>query len=1052
MKPNRLSPFALGLTVCLGWLAADWCFAADPAAAGPLAILAATCLDCHSGDDPQAAVALDRLLAAPDLAGDFRTWQAVREQIEAGRMPPREAGELAAADREALLAWLAPGLRAAIEANAGDPGNVTLRRLTNAEYDATVRDLTGIDFGLARDFEPDGGGGEGFANTGDVLFVNPGQFDRYLSAARRIADHAAILPGTGIVFRPERVGSRGPEPLRDQAQQAIYVWYQKAAGPHVPADGTDLREADYMLACWKYAHREVTGAGSLDELADAAGLERHYLANWWAFLQAEEPASRYLDLTRLAWRRLPPPDPAMPEEVPAAVTEGLRAIQDQRRSWYVRNPDLYGASAQRRQQDADSLRGDYPVFTATAGADRVHVVVGDAADGGDGDTVRLYDLKLELAGGWRPYPDWLAERRRVLEARLAELEKPEAGDSGSEAGAGSADEIAAAEEIPAVRRELGVLMAAAGRFGTHSGGRAAGPAEIVVSAPAVVTLPVPRAATKFKGQGRLDIDDPAAEKASAQWLATAGEPPDPAGVLAGAVTVWKRGTDAARASMQEFNLMKQAFPETFDLRLSGITDNFRSPPAHPRVYWLSDEQLLALLPEPDRSVQAALSCDWSLTRSLAVTAEQAAEWDTRVLAHLDAFAERAWRGPLAAGERERLHGIYMTAGAGGDETAAGGLREQAAREALVAVLVAPRFLFRIEAEHEQEQPVSPWELAARLSYFLWSSLPDERLRQAAADGSLAQPERLAAEVRRMLADPRSEALASEFAARWLRFRGFSDRAPVDRGKFPEFTPELQAAMEAEATAFLADMIRHDRPLRELFGAEHTFLNEQLAAHYGVAGVAGPELRRVEVADRGRGGLLGMAAILASTSYPQRTSPVLRGNWVLTAVLGTPTPPPPADVPPLEEAAAAGAGIRERLKAHRAAAACAACHDRIDPLGFALEGFDVLGRRRDRDDGSAPLDLSAEFVDGTTFTGFEGLRGFLADRRDLVMLQFCRKLLGYALGRAVLPTDLPLVESLRDRILEEDAGISAAVLGIVQSRQFLNRRGTMVDEGKQETAP
>ena len=162
---------------------------------------------------------------------------------------------------------------------------------------------------------------------------------------------------------------------------------------------------------------------------------------------------------------------------------------------------------------------------------------------------------------------------------------------------------------------------------------------------------------------------------------------------------------------------------------------------------------------------------------------------------------------------------------------------------------------------------------------------------------------------------------------------------------------------------------------------------------------------------------------------------------------------PADVPPLEEAAAAaGSGIRARLKAHRAAAACAACHDRIDPLWFALEGFDVLGRRRDHDDASAPLDLSAEFVDGSTFTGFDGLRGFLADRRDLVMLQFCRKLLGYALGRAVLSTDLPLVESLRDRILEQDAGISAAVLGIVESRQFLNRRGQMVDAPAETPSP
>ena len=1032
MPQPRFFTVALGLA----WLPAAGVIATDPVES--LEIIRANCLDCHSGDDPQAAVALDRLLAAPDLTGDFRTWQAVREQIEAGRMPPREAGELTVTDRDAVLAWLAPGLRAAIEANAGDPGSVTLRRLTNAEYDATVRDLTGIDFGLGREFEPDGGGGEGFANTGDVLFVNPGQFDRYLSAARRIADHAAILPGTGILFEAERVGSRGPEPLRDQAQQAIYVWYQKAAGPHVPADGADLREADYMLACWKHAHQELTGAGSLDQLADAAGLARHYLANWWAFLQADEPTSRYLDLTRLAWRQLPPPDPAAPQAVPAAVTAGLQAIQAQRRAWYVHNPVLFWRSAQRVQQDADSLR-DYPLLTATAGADRVHLVVGDAADGSDGDTVRLSELELELAGGWQPYPDWLAERRRALEARLAEFEKPEADDSALEADAMSAEAIAAA------RRELDLLLAVAGRFGTHPGGRAAGPAEIVVAAPTVVTLPVPPEATKFRGQGRLDVEDPAADRASAQWLATVGNPPDPAGVLAGAVTVWKRGTKAAQASMREFNVMKQVFPENFDLRLSGITDNFRSPPAHPRVYWLSDEQLLALLPERDRAVHAAVSCDWSLSRNLALTPEQAADWDTRVLAHLDAFAERAWRGPLAAEERERLHGIYRAAVAAGDETSAGGLREQAAREALVAVLAAPRFLFRIEAEHEQEQPVSPWELAARLSYFLWSSLPDERLRQAAADGTLAKPERLAAEVRRMLADPRSEALAREFAARWLRFRGFAERAPVDRGKFPEFTPELQAAMEAEATAFLADMIRHDRPLRELFSAEHTFLNERLAAHYRIPGVTGPELRRVDVADQGRGGLLGMAAILASTSYPQRTSPVLRGNWVLTAVLGTPTPPPPADVPPLEEAAAAGAGVRERLKAHRAAAACAACHDRIDPLGFALEGFDVLGRRRNRDDGSAPLDLSAEFVDGTTFTGFEGLRGFLADRRDLVMLQFCRKLLGYALGRAVLPTDLPLVESLRDRILEEDAGISAAVLGIVQSRQFLNRHGTMADE-------
>jgi hypothetical protein len=357
----------------------------------------------------------------------------------------------------------------------------------------------------------------------------------------------------------------------------------------------------------------------------------------------------------------------------------------------------------------------------------------------------------------------------------------------------------------------------------------------------------------------------------------------------------------------------------------------------------------------------------------------------------------------------------------------------------VAVLTAQRFLFRVEEQRPGEQRVSAHELAARLSYFLWSSLPDDQLRQAAADGSLLQPERLTAEVKRMLADPKAEALAREFAAQWLRFRGFSTKAPPDREKYPELSPDLQADMEREAVAFLADMIRTDRPLRELFTAGHTFLNERLAAHYAIPGVVGPEFRRVDVAAHGRGGLLGMGAVLASASYPRRTSPVLRGNWVLSAVLGTPTPPPPPNIPPLDESPAAGLGLRARLQAHRANAACAVCHDRIDPLGFALEGFDVLGRRRDLDDTGAPVDLVATLADGTTFAGFDGLRDYLASSRDVVTLQFCRKLLGYALGREILPTDLPLLEDVRSRILAEDAGISAAVLGIVQSRQFQNRR-------------
>jgi hypothetical protein len=990
-----------------------------PADEGPLAIVRQRCFDCHADGEVQGGIDLAALTAAADVSRDFGVWQKVREVVEAGRMPPREAEPLAAGEREVLCGWIAPRLRLAIEAHAGDPGLVTLRRLTNAEYDATVRDLTGIDFGLAREFEPDGGGGEGFSNTGDVLFVSPRQFDRYLAAGRSLADHASILPGTGIVFHEQRVGLRGPEQLRDQARQAIYVWYQKAAMPHVPLDGDDLREAEYLLACWKHRHRDLTGVPSLDALADAAGLSRAYLANWWAFLEADAPASRYLDLTRLAWRALPPPDPTAPQAVPEGVIAGTKAIDAERKSWYTRMPERYGETTQRAQQDIEALY-PYPLFALVEGRPHVHLLAGDAADGPEGDVVRLFDFTVWVADKPHGYHDWLVARRQELEQAVAA--RP----------VGPAPDAAMARDLDAVRTVLD-------RFGKHPRGRTADARELVLVAPEKITLPLPAGATKFRAQGRLDLEDPDIAKATAQWMATTDDALGSTGVFADAFTVWQRGSPKGKKAMHEFGLMRLAFPATRDLRLAGITENLHGPNKHPWVYWLSDEQLLALLPAAEGGRHAALMTDWNTTRHLTTWPELATDWDQRLLAHLDAFAVRAWRGPLADDERARLHAIYKTGLEAATAAGTEGGREQAAREALVAVLSAPRFLFRVEEQRPGEQRVSAHELAARVSYFLWSSLPDDQLRQAAADGSLLEPERLTAEVKRMLADPKAEALAREFAAQWLRFRGFSTKAPPDRETFPELTPELQADMEREAVAFLADLIRTDRPLRELFTAGHTFLNERLAVHYRVPGVVGPEFRRVDVAAHGRGGLLGMGAVLASTSYPRRTSPVLRGNWVLSAVLGTPTPPPPPNIPPLDESPAAGLGLRARLQAHRANAACAVCHDRIDPLGFALEGFDALGRRRDLDDAGAPVDLVATLADGTTFTGFDGLRDHLARHRDVVTLQLCRKLLGYALGREILPTDLPLLEDLCGRILGDDAGISAAVLGIVHSRQFQNRR-------------
>jgi hypothetical protein len=385
--------------------------------------------------------------------------------------------------------------------------------------------------------------------------------------------------------------------------------------------------------------------------------------------------------------------------------------------------------------------------------------------------------------------------------------------------------------------------------------------------------------------------------------------------------------------------------------------------------------------------------------------------------------------------------------------------ETAAREVLVRILVSPHFLYKAEtlpaaplatqgdpatpaptpAPAPAEIPLDPHQLASRLAYFLWASTPDASLRQAAADGSLAKPEVRKAHIHRMLKDPKAAALGKEFAGQWLEFAGFAEKTTMDAEKFPEFTPELRAAMDEETRLFFENLVRQDRPVRDILLADYTYLNESLARHYQIPNVVGPEFRQVSVKGQPRGGLLGMGSVLAKTSRPHRTSPVLRGNWLLNAVLGTPVPPPPNAVPELAEHPEKPTSLRAQLEQHRLDPACASCHNRIDPLGFALERFDPLGRLREKDDLGQPLDTSASLTDGTTFDGFEGLRRYLASRESNFTKLFSRKLIAYALGRPVLPSDTALISTMQEQLKTHDTRFSAAVIALVESRQFLNRR-------------
>ena len=405
---------------------------------------------------------------------------------------------------------------------------------------------------------------------------------------------------------------------------------------------------------------------------------------------------------------------------------------------------------------------------------------------------------------------------------------------------------------------------------------------------------------------------------------------------------------------------------------------------------------------------------------------------------LSTLARRAYRRPAIAADLDTLLEFYEEGRAAGDFDAG-------IEMALRRLLVSPEFLFRIERDPEGAAPnaayrISDPELASRLSFFLWSSIPDDELIAAAAAATLRDPGVLERQVRRMLADPRAEALVTNFAAQWLYLRNLPAVSP-DFIVFPDFDETLRRALREETELFFDSIIREDRSVLDLLTADYTFLNERLAKHYGIPNVYGSHFRRIDLPPGSpRGGLLGQGSILAVTSYATRTSPVVRGKWILENLLGTPPPPPPANVPPLsDEGSDAVLSMRERMVEHRRNPVCASCHAIMDPIGLSLENFDAIGRYRDRTAGFEPLDVEGSFPDGTTFDGAGGLRETLLDRSDQFVRTLASKLLTYSLGRAVEHHDMPAVREIERDAAGDGYRFSTLILGIVKSAPFQMRR-------------
>jgi hypothetical protein len=903
------------------------------------------CFSCHGTKKQEGDLDLSRDATVTAIAKNPRQWQRVRERLQAAEMPPEDAPRRPKADeRAAVIAWLRDLRDHEAQRNAGDPGLVPARRLSNAEFDYTIRDLTGVDIRPAREFPVDPANEAGFDNSGESLAMSPALLKKYLAAARLIADHVVLKP-QGFVFAPHPVVT---DTDRDKyCVERIIAFYERHRFDY----------ADYFLAAWRFRQRAALGkpGASLRDFAEEGRLSAKYLAVVWSLLEEAQPARGPLGEVQAQWRQLPAevqkPDEARraceqlrdlvvrlrKDITPKADKLQVKGISQGSQPFVLWRNDQLAAQHQRYTGNAEGAEAD-----ATAQFCRVFpdaFVVTERAPYYDASSSPKGRL---LSAGFHLMHGYYRDDRPLCELVLDEREK---------------------RELDALWDELNfVTLSPMRQYKDFIFFERAEPPRFLFEAEYDFARSEDKDATSEAKMDRL----------AKAYVAKAGKN--------GA------GTEALRAIEAYF---------------AGMSATIR------------------------RVERARLAAEPS---------------------HLEAlvqFAQRAYRRPLATGERDDLLAFYHKLREK-DELG----HEEALRDTLASVLLSPHFCYRFDLAEPGTgaRPLSDYALASRLSYFLWSSMPDAELLAHAAAADLHDPKVVTAQARRMLRDPRVRGLATEFGGNWLDFRRFEEHNSVDRERFPSFTNELRQAMFEEPIRYFVDMAQRNRSVLDLLYGNDTFVNRPLAKHYGMPEPpkGADEWAHVEDGQRyGRGGLLPMAVFLTKNAPGLRTSPVKRGYWVVRRVLGEQIPPPPPTVPelPKDEANLGEMTLPQLLARHRDNKSCAGCHSRFDAIGVVFEGFGPIGERREKDLGGRPVQTAAAFPDGIDRNGPEGLREYLRDKRqDDFVDNLCRKLFSYALGRSLLVSDKPTLDEMRTRLAADKYAFGSLVEAIVTTPQFLNKRG------------
>ncbi len=960
------------------------------------------CVACHSGKTPAAQFDLKSYTSVDMVTADYPRWALVMERLEAKQMPPQPLRRPPEEATAQVIAWIQELRAEIIKRSAGDPGLVLDRRLSNAEYNYSIRDLTGQDLHVTREFPVDPANSAGFDNSGETLTMSPTLLNKYLQAARTVADHAVLTPD-GIDF--------GPYPMVVETDRERYAIERILS--FYARQPTNY--AEYFQAAWRYEYRAALGSphATLAAIAAESKVSPKYLPLVWGILHDKDAVGPVLKLQTM-WRNLPEPGENQLDLVSAKcqemrdfvvrirahtamqfaapVVKGLPAQSQPLLNWKLRE-----FAAHRRDSDPHDLRND---------TDPPEVVP---------EIPKYPGLHREAA------PRWAA-----LSAK---------------ARAGDTDLI-----VPAAQRRR--YEAAFERFAS--------------------VFPDTFFVTE-RGRYFPDDSEDKGRLLSAGYHSVVGFFRDDTPLME--LILDEKGCRELDRLWDEFDFIanftertwtQYFFNQSGEVQGKGAESGTPRPPDHRItdsvvIASMRDAYLAKAMADPNNDPVAPRAIRDHFNRvdaTLRLLEKERRDAEPKHLQALLEFAAHAYRRPLTKAEGDDLLAYYHSLRTKNELS-----HEDAIRDVLVSVLMSPDFLYRMDlsatgfsnrgkfsrtSAGSASKPLSGYALASRLSYFLWSSLPDEELLRHAAAGDLHRPEVLLTQARRMLKDRRVSGLATEFTGNWLSFRQFETNNSVDRERFPTFTNDLREAMFEEPVRFMEDTVINNRSILDLLYGNYTFVNPVLARHYGIPGINGNPNTWVRVdnaASYGRGGLLPMAVFLTQSSPGLRTSPVKRGFWVVQKVLGVRIPPPPPVVPELpSDESKSDLPVRDMLAMHRENPVCAACHARFDSFGLAFEGYGPVGDARTNDLAGRPVDTAVTYPGDIAGTGLAGLQHYIREHRQNEFVgNLSRKLLAYALNRSLQLSDEELVERMETLLAARQYRFDTLVETIVTSPQFLNRR-------------